>query len=142
MLKRFFDWLCRPFVAYIEARAEEARIGREHQLALVREIVKGIEALADGQVSQAREQSAALIAIAQANAAQAASFSKWFESFQITSAPTSSSVSEEEEWATEQRKLAESYGLPPELGPDLPEEFRLAHQLQAGFKDFLANDKL
>lgn len=142
LLQKIIAWLCRPIEAARERREQREARARDHQLALVREIVKGIEALTDGQVAQAREQGAALTAIATANAAQSEAFSKWFSSFQITSPPTSSVVSEEDEWAREQQKLAEHYGLPSEAAFDLPEEFRLAHELKTNFAAALAADKM
>lgn len=140
MLKTFWArlWalLCAPYDAWQAERA----LAREHQLALVREIVKGVEALTDGQVEQAREQARALIEVARANSAQAEAFGNWLKSFTVAAAPTSSVVSEDDEWAAEQAKLASQYGLTPDMADHLPEEFKLAHQLQQGFKDYLSTD--
>lgn len=142
LLQNILAWMRRPFVAVRERREQREALAREHQLALVREIVKGLEAITDGQVAQAREQASALTEIAKANAAQSEAFSKWFSSFQISSPPTSTVVTEEEEWAREQQKLAEHYGIPAEAAFDLPEEFRLAHELKTSFAAALAADKM
>lgn len=132
---RLWALACAPYRAW----QVERDLARQHQLALVREVVKGIEALTDAQAIQAKEQAASLTAIATANAAQAEAFSHWLRAFTTSAAPTASVVTEEDEWEDEQKRLASRYGLNPELLANLPEEFRLAHQLQQGILD-IGND--
>lgn len=112
---------------------------REHELALVREALRGLEVFVEGQAAVAETQSAALMKLAEATASQASAFAEWFKSFQISSPPTTSSVTEEDEFRAEQDRLREEFGISPSAvfdPTDLPEEFRLAHELQ---KDFLAD---
>lgn len=133
---------------HLEAQAAERRLQREqelaalreereHQLNMIRAAVSAVEALAEGQARAAETQSAALIKLAEASHAQANSFSEWLKSFQISSAPESSVVSEADEWRAEQDALRKQLGLDPTDDPeDVPEEFRLALELQ---RDFIAS---
>jgi len=64
-------------------------------------------------------------------------FASWMKSFQTTDAPTSSVVREEDELAAEQARLFEELGIEP--GSAIPEEFKLALQLQKGISDLGAS---
>lgn len=124
------DWWQRP-------RAID--IAREHQLTVIREAIRGLEVLVEGQVDIAREQSSALIEIAKANAAQAAAFNQWLSAFtQNTAAPTASVISDEEAWALEQAEMARRFGLNPD--EVLPPEFQLAKELQSDFRNAIRED--
>lgn len=117
--------------------AREAR-ERQHQLAMLESIGKTLESLADANSSLVKQTTDALIAIAHANQAQAGAFSEWLKSFQTTSAPTSTTVSEEDEYAAEQAKLLESMGISLD-GSDVPEEFKLALSLRGSSESFINN---
>jgi len=118
---------------------QEAREAQEraHQLAMLDRVTTMVENLSDSQTKQAAEQGAALVAVAKALAAQADVFASWMKSFQTTDAPTSSVVREEDELAAEQARLFEELGIEP--GSAIPEEFKLALQLQKGISDLGAS---
>lgn len=118
-----------------ERRAARERLDREHQLALVTQLVHGLEVIAESSTRQAEENTKALSDIAKGVIAQAESFNSWIKSFQITSAPDTSVVRDEDELASEHQRFAESLGLPA-----LPSEFALAHELQQGFLKAVRDD--
>lgn len=119
-----------PFRAWHERREAERRLEREHQLAMVGKLVEMIESLGDAQVAQAKEQSLALVELAKSVQAQSASFEKWLDSFKLVDAPTSSVVTDEDEWTAEQKKLAEQLGIPADAVEYIPPEFKLALELR------------
>jgi G:T/U-mismatch repair DNA glycosylase len=118
--------------------AREAR-ERQHQLAMLESIGRTLESVVDSQTALVKQTSDALIEIAKSNAAQAAAFSDWLKSFQTTSAPTATTVTEEDEYMAEQAKLLEAMGISPQ-GADVPEEFKLALALREGFSAEVRRD--
>lgn len=115
---------------YRERQLETRRLEREHQLALVGQIVRSIEVITEGSAKQAEENTKAISALASASASQAAAFSTWLGSFTTSASPTSSVVRDADEIAAEDARLA----------ADLPEEFRLAFSLH-GNDDFIDSVK-
>lgn len=91
-----------------------------------------IESLSEGQSKQITDVTSALVEIARSNQAQAEGFTTWLKSFQITEAPTSTVVREEDELREEQERVLSEFGLD---GAAVPEEFKLAFQLQKGISD-------
>lgn len=118
----------RAFDAQVERAAERA-----HQIAMLDAVIRMVESLGDAQSKQTAETSAALIEIAKANQAQAAGFTSWIQSFQTLTPPTSSVVTDEDEYDAEQQRIADKLGLD---AADLPEEFRLALELRQ--REFVA----
>lgn len=130
-----FAQLIEPFRFFKhrrERKAHERALEREHQLAMLQSVTGMIEALVDGQAKQASETAAALVEIAKSNQAQAEGFTTWLKSFQVTEPPTTSVVREEDEFNEEQKRFLETIGVAP---GDVPEEFRLAFDLQRGISD-------
>lgn len=112
------------FVKHWRERADTLRHENQlHQLAVITASTKALEVLIEGQVRQTEESTKALLAIAAASSSQADAFGSWIKSFQVTEAPTSSVVRDEDEIKLELARYAEHFG------EDIPEEFRLAHQL-------------
>lgn len=122
--------MIKQWLANREQRLADAR---EHQLNMMREVTNALKVMADGQMSAARETSSALIAIAQANSAQADAFTTWIKSFQTTSAPDTSTVREEDEYLEERQRVANHYGIPLDILDDVPAEFKLTQALQSDF---------
>lgn len=85
--------------------------------------LSSLETMQLSGAEQATSDSKALIEVAKGMTAQAESFSQWLKLFQTTSAPTSSVVREEDEYAAQERRKFES-NLPADLTV-LPEEFQL-----------------
>lgn len=110
-----------------EARLEKQR-ERDHQVALLNGFLSTLETIQSAQAEKSSKDTDALIAVAQGMTAQAQSFSKWLELFQQTSAPTSTVITEEDEYRLEQQKKAE-LGYPVDID-DLPAEFQLAYALK------------
>lgn len=120
-----------------ERQAAAAAAERTHQLALVDRLAGMIESLSEGQSKQITDVTAALVEIAKSNQAQAEGFTTWLKSFQVTEAPTSSTVRDEDELAEEQERFYGELGL---NASDVPEEFKLALQLQKGITDIGLRD--
>lgn len=114
---------------YRERKAAERQLEMAHQLSVVDRLAGMIESLSEGQSKQITEVTAALVEIARSNQAQAEGFTTWLKSFQLTESPTSSVIREEDELREEQARLLDDFGLG---GESIPEEFRLALQLQKG----------
>ena len=125
---------------FVQRRRERIRAEREaerqHQLAMFDKVIVMFETLADGQSRTAEQQSAALIEIAKANAAQAETFATWLKSFHTVETPTSSVITDEDEFYAEQQRMFEDAGIPT---ADLPPEFQLALRLQKGISDIGAS---
>lgn len=125
-----------------ERRDAELAAQRAHELALIEAQTRQLEVVMEQGATQARESASALIEIAKSNSAQAAAFTTWIQSFQITSAPTTSVVREEDEVAAE---IARQYGSeidPAGIPSELPEELRLAFALRAKFAADMAAEPL
>jgi hypothetical protein len=104
-----------------EARQREEE--REHQHRMLDTL---FTKLTEGQ----RMQNEPLMALAQAQTAQASVMQQWLESFRIAD-PTPQPpqvVRPEEEWMREQMRLAEVLGSDAVM-PELPPEFQLAFEL-------------
>jgi hypothetical protein len=112
------------FVSRYRARVAQAQFDeRQHQLAIVRELVSGF-------VDLARANQEGLLEIAKAQVAQAESFQLWLKGFQsagVTPEP-SSSVTDEMEWLEEQKRLAANGDI--EAIATLPPEFQFALALE------------
>lgn len=129
------------FIKHYRERADALRREmREHQLALITHTTRALEILVEGQAKQVEESTKALTEIAHSNTAQAEAFTTWIKSFQITEAPTTSTVRDEDEIADEQARLANHLGISPSAFADLPEEFQLAAQLRGDFLNSVRND--
>lgn len=121
-----------------ERRDERLRSSQQHQLALFAQATHALEVLVEGHARQAEEQTKGLMAMAQATTAQAEGFSTWIKSFQIAGAPTTSTVTEEDEWRTEQHQLLDA--IDRQDIESLPAEFRLAAELQRDFHASVRSD--
>lgn len=120
-----------------ERQAAVAAAERVHQLALVDRLAGMIESLSEGQSKQITDVTSALVEIAKSNQAQAEGFTTWLKSFQVTSPPTSTTVRDDDELVEESQRFYGELGLDP---ADVPEEFRLALQLQKGISDIGLRD--
>lgn len=133
---RFLSRCARVFEFFERRRARIAadrQLERDHQLAVISQITSSLEHLLDAQAKQNAENAGAVLALAAASAKNADAFAIWLKSFTVADAPTTSVVTEEDEYAIEQQKLAERYGIDPADLSDLPDEFRLAFELRKNF---------
>lgn len=125
-----------PIKQWLARRDSALRAERDHQLALVRELVRGLEVLAEGQAKSIEESSKALIELARSSAAQAEGFTTWIRSFATTTPdaalPPNPIADEENEHSAEVEELKRALGM-----GDSPvaAEFGLALELHQ--QDFL-----
>lgn len=96
---------------------------RQHQLAMVRELVQGF-------VDLAKANQDGLLEVAKAQTKQAEAFQQWLKGFQSTPGelPPSSSITDKDEWLLEQQKLAAAGDV--DALTNLPPEFQLALALE------------
>ncbi len=106
----------------------EKQAEREHQQTLLKTFLTSLETIQETSAREASDNSKALIEVAKAMTQQAAGFAEWMKCFQTTSSPTTSVVTEEDEYKAEQMKAMEA-GMPADIAA-LPEEFRLAWALR------------
>lgn len=109
-----------------EWREKEAE--RSHQQALLKTFLTSLETIQETSAKESSANAQALMKVAESVAAQAQSFAEWMKCFQTTTAPTSSVVTEDDEYRSEQLALVKQ-GLPADVDA-LPEEFRLAWVLK------------
>ncbi len=95
---------------------------REHQQALLKTFLKSLETIQETSTKESAANAQALVAVAQGLIAQATAFGEWMKLFQVSGAPTTSVITELDEYRAEQIKAFEA-GLPAEIAA-LPEEYR------------------
>lgn len=113
--------------AEAEARRVEREAERTHQALLLKTFLASLESIQEASAKESTSNAGALIEIAKGITAQAESFGQWIKLFNTTSAPTTSTVTEEDEYQAEQLANVKA-GLPADIAA-LPEEFRLAWAL-------------
>lgn len=118
-----------PLRAYRDRLQTERAAERAHQLAVIAQVTKVIEASLDSAAQQNARNADAMLEMARAGGKQADAFSDWLRSFTQTDhgAPTSSVVTEEDEYIAEQQQHLK-HGFPADVSV-LPEEFKLAFAL-------------
>ena len=131
---------CNLLARWREASAFERALERQHQLAMVTAFASSLESLFESQAKQTSEQAQAVLALAAASSKNADAFGSWLHSFTASAAPTSSVVTEEDEYTREQLQMAEKFGISPASLEDLPEEFALAFALRKDFEDDVRRD--
>lgn len=146
MLDRLFRFLsriaraCNLVARWREQAALERALERQHQLAVITQITATLETLLDAQAKQNADTSTAVLALAASAGKNADAFGAWLQSFTASAAPTSSVVSEEDEYTAEQLRMAEKFGISPASLEDLPEEFALAFALRKDFEADVMRD--
>lgn len=121
-------WALRVATEEADRALEKSKVEQAHQLKLAQAFMSGLQAMQEAQKESQVASTEGLKEIAQAIAAQAESFGKWIQLFQVSGPATTSVVRDEDEVLKEQMKLLDA-GMPAEL-VDLPEELRLAWALK------------
>lgn len=110
-----------------ELLRSEREAERSHQAILLKTFLSSLEAIQEASAKESTANAGALIEVAKSITAQAQSFGQWITLFNTTSPPTSSTITEEDEYRAEQLANHQK-GLPADIAA-LPEEFQLAWTL-------------
>lgn len=114
-----------PFRAYRARRDAALAAERQHQMNVISAVTRVLETSLDSATTQNKQNADAMLAMAKAQATQAEAFGTWLKSFTtLAEAPTSSVVTEEDEYIEEQKQLL-AHGYPADVSV-MPEEFKLA----------------